>query len=299
MKFTVLGNGSATPIIERRPSASVLEIGNENILIDCGEGTQYQILKYKIKLSKINFILITHLHGDHYFGLIALINTINFIGRKEPLTIIGPKGLDEIIGIQMKYANAFLNFPINYIKTNPDNKELVFENHKFKIYTIPLKHRIPCTGFIIQEQLAKRKILADKIPDEFPHEYYRYLQQGLNITVGGKQYFNKDYTSDPLPPKKVAYCSDTIYDESLISHLEGSDLLYHEATFLHELIERADLTFHTTAFQAATLAKKAAVKKLIIGHFSSRYKILNPLRDEAVSVFENTLLAEEGKVYPI
>lgn len=299
MKFTVLGNGSATPIIERRPSASVLDIGNENILIDCGEGTQYQILKYKIRLSKVNYILITHLHGDHYFGLIALINTINFMGRKTPLTIIGPKGLDEIIGIQMKYAKAFFNFPINYIKTNPNEKELVFENHKFKIYTIPLKHRIPCTGFIIKEQPAKRKILADKIPEGFPHEYYRYLQQGLDITVEGKQYINKDYTSDPLPPKKIAYCSDTIYDESLIMHLKGADLLYHEATFLHELKERADLTFHTTALQAATLAKKAEVKKLIIGHFSSRYKDLNPLKVEATSVFENTLLAKEGKEYPI
>ena len=223
------------------------------------------------------------------------------MGRKEPLNLIGPKGLDEIISIQMKYAQAFLTYPINYIATHPTQPETVFSNHKLSIQTVPLKHRIPCTGFIIREQPAKRKILAEKIPEHFPIEFYKYLQEGLDITEEetGKVYLNKDYTTEPPASKKIAYCSDTIYDEGLIEHISGADLLYHEATFLHELLDRAKLTYHSTALQTGTLAQKAKVKNLMIGHFSSRYKDLTPLLSEAQAVFQNTVLAEEGKSYEI
>jgi ribonuclease Z len=301
LKITVLGIGSATPIVERRPSASLLEIGNESVLIDCGEGTQFQLLKYKMKFSRLRYILITHLHGDHYFGLIALINTINNIGRTEPLTLIGPKGLDEIISVQLKYSQSYLKYMIDYIATNPEQPEVVYTNDKIFISTFPLKHRIPCTGFLISEQAQKRKILAEKLPKNLPVHFYKMLKDGFDVSdeMTGKFYSVEEYTLPPDKPTQVAYCSDTIFDESIVEHIKGVDLLYHESTFTNELADRAAITFHSTAAQAATIAQKANVKQLIIGHFSSRYKTLQLFKEEAQAIFKNTLLAEEGKTYEV
>lgn len=301
MKFTILGTGSATPIVERRPSASILDLGNENILIDCGETTQFQMLKYKAKFSRLKYILISHLHGDHFFGLIGLLNTINNTGRTESLILIGPKGLDEILSVQFKYSQSYLTYDIDYRVTNPEKAETVFENEKISIQTFPLKHRIPCTGFLISEQPAKRKILADKLPSDLPTAFFRMLKDGKDVKdeLTGKTYHYTDYTEEPEPPQKIAYCSDTIFDEGLIEYVKDADLLYHESTFTNELETRAKQTYHSTAAEAATIALKANVKQLIIGHFSSRYKTLEVFESEAKAVFQNTFLAEEGKCFEV
>ncbi len=301
MKLTILGNGSASPLLGRNPSSAVVDIGNEYLLIDCGEGVQYRFLEYKLKFSRLKYILITHLHGDHYFGLIGLISTLNQWGRTEPITLIGPKGLDEIMALQMKYSGTSLNFYIDYIITNPETAEEIFQNHKIRINTFPLQHRIPCTGFVIAEQTAKRKILAEKLPSNFPPAYFKLLQNGEDVTdeLSGKIYPNHEYTIEPEPAKTLAYASDTIYDQSIVQYIKNSDLLYHEATFINELEDRARETFHSTAAQAANIAAQAQVKKLVIGHFSSRYKTLETFESEAKAVFPDTFLAEEGISFEI
>jgi len=299
LKLTILGTGSATPIVERRPSSALLDLGNESILIDCGEGTQFQMLRYKVRFSRLKYILITHLHGDHFYGLIALINTLNNTGRTEPLILIGPHGLDEILSVQLKYSQAFLNYTLDFRSTNPVTPEEVFSNEKISISTFPLRHRIPCTGFLVAEKPAPRKILAEKLPADFPLPYFKMLKEGLDVTdeLSGKIYLNRDYTADPEPPRQLAYCSDTIYDPEIVQYIRNADLMYHESTFTHELANRAQITFHSTAAQAADIARRAGVKQLVIGHFSSRYKVLDHFLAEAKAVFPDTLLAEEGKTY--
>lgn len=301
MKLTLLGTGSATPIIERRPSAALLDLGNESILIDCGEGTQFQMLKYKVRFSRLRYILITHLHGDHFYGLIALINTLNNTGRTEPLILIGPQGLDEILSVQLRYSQAFLNYTLDFRCTNPVKAGEVFSNEKISISTFPLRHRIPCTGFLIAEKPAPRKILAEKLPADFPLPYFKMLKEGLDVTdeLSGKIYLNHEYTADPEPPRRMAYCSDTIYDPGIVQYIRNADLVYHESTFTGELANRARITFHSTAAQAADIALQAGVKRLIIGHFSSRYKVLDNFLTEAQAIFPDTVLAVEGKTYLI
>ncbi len=301
MKLTLLGTGSATPITERRPSAAYLDLGNESILIDCGEGTQFQMLKYKVRFSRLKYILITHLHGDHFYGLIALINTLNNTGRTEPLVLIGPRGLDEIISVQLRYSQSFLNYTLDFRATDPDSPQEIFSNEKISIRAFPLRHRIPCTGFLIAEKPAPRKILAEKLPADFPLPYFKMLKEGLDITdaLSGKTYLNREYTADPEPPRKLAYCSDTVYDPGIVQYIQNADLLYHESTFTTELAGRAAMTFHSTAAQAADIARRAEVKQLVIGHFSSRYKVLDSFLAESQAVFPHTALAEEGKVFEV
>lgn len=301
MEFKILGTGSASPLLTRNPSAFVVSIDNESILIDCGEATQYRLLEYKIKTSRIKYILISHLHGDHYFGLIGLISSQNLYNRTEPLTIVGPKGLDEIITLQLKHSNSQINYKLNFIETDSDSfQELIIESN-FTIFTIPLQHRIPCTGFIIKKHAGLRKILGHKIPVNFPIELFHDLKLGKNVTdiKTGKTYNYKDFTEPGEPEKNIGYASDTIFDESIIMYLENCDLLYHEATFTTEHQQRAGATFHSTSHQAAIIAKQAKVKKLIIGHFSSRYKDLSVLLEEAKAEFSETYLSKEGDFYII
>lgn len=299
MKFTILGTGSATPITERRPSAALLDLGNESLLFDCGEATQFQMLKYKIRFSRLKYILITHLHGDHYFGLIALINTLNNTGRTEPLVLIGPQGLQDILSVQLRYSQSALNYTIDYRSTSATTAEEVFSNEKLSIQSIPLKHRIPCTGYLVSEKPAPRKILAEKLPKDFPLPNFKMLKEGLDVEFEGKYYRNADYTRAPEKPRKMAYCTDTVFDPDLANYLFHVDLLYHESTFTKELASRAAYTFHSTAEQAATVAKAAQAKLLIIGHFSSRYKDTSPFLTEAREIFLSTFLAEEGKTFRI
>jgi ribonuclease Z len=297
LEFRILGTGSATPQLQRNPSAFVVTIDNFLILIDCGEGTQYRLLEHKVKISRLRYILISHLHGDHYFGLIGLLSTLNMQKRTEPLVIYGPNGLDEIIGLQLKYSGTILNFKLNFSVTNPTGFNEILNTETIQIKTFPLKHRIDCTGFLLNKKKSKRKILADKLPENFPATFYKMLQEGHDVVdeFSGITYINDEYTTEGCPEKRLAYCSDTIYDETIVDYIKNVDLLYHEATFLAEHAERAKLTFHTTAAQAASIAQKANVKRLLIGHFSSRYKTIEDFLTEARAVFSDTTLSEEGE----
>ncbi len=301
MEFKILGTGSASPLLNRNPSAFIVDIDNTSILIDCGEGTQYRLLEYKIKQSRISYVLISHLHGDHYFGLIGLISSMNLSGRSHKLTIIGPAGLAEILTLQFKHSNTFINFELEFIDTNSKEFSYIIDNNLFSISSFPLQHRIPCTGFLVKKKTSKRKINKELLPDNLPIHYYKILQEGNDVSneSGEVLYSNSKYTLHGDPSKMLAYCSDTIFDVSLIDYFKNANLLYHEATFDDSMQERAAKTFHSTASQAAKIAKLAQVEKLIIGHFSSRFKTLDILLNEANSVFENTFLSQEGDIHKV
>ncbi len=299
MKFevTILGSNSATPVTNRNPSGQLLNCNDNLYLIDCGEGTQLQMLHFNLKAARIDYIFITHLHGDHYFGLIGLLSTLHLNGRIKPMHIFGPAALQEILEIQFKYSDTKLRYPIEFHPCNPDHSEKIFEDEHLAVRTIILNHRIPCTGYLFQQKKRQRKIIKEKI-DDLPTSYFSDLKRGLDIEMpDGKILRSEDFTLPPEPPRCYAYCTDTLVDEKYFETIFGCDTLYHEATFLHELLDRAKETHHTTALQAGEVAKTSGVKKLLIGHFSSRYKTLQPLLDEARSVFPNTELVIEGKTF--
>ncbi|WP_342328030.1 ribonuclease Z [Pedobacter sp. FW305-3-2-15-E-R2A2] len=303
MKFevTILGSSSATPVYNRNPSAQLLNCNEKFYLIDCGEGTQQQLIKYGFKASKIDFVFISHLHGDHYFGLIGLLSTMHLNGRIKPIKIFGPAALMEILDLQFKHSETVLRYPLEFVPITADEPQLIFENSDLTVSTIVLNHRIPCTGFVFKEKKRLRKVIVEKLEEEnIPLEYYPLLKRGVDLTLpDGTVLLNKDYTTDSDEPRKYAYCSDTLCDGSYFEEIKDCNTLYHEATFLHEMLERANQTHHTTALQAAETAITTGAKKLIIGHFSSRYKTLQPLLEEAVSAFENTQLAQEGSTFQI
>jgi ribonuclease Z len=299
--FLVLGTGSATPVINRHPSAFLLSIENESFLIDCGEGTQYRLLEHRVKSSRIRHIFISHLHGDHYFGLIGLLSSWSMNQRKEDLTIFAPHGLDEILTAQFKHSETRLHYKINFVKTDTENANHLLETNFVTIETIPLHHRIPCCGFLFRSKAFKRKIVAEKLSENFPIPYIKMLKDGLDIydELSGITYKNNYYTIAGSVSKSFAYCSDTSFNEQKINQLNNIDTIYHEATFTDSELKRAEQTNHSTARQAALIAKASNSQQLIIGHFSSRYKTLETHLSEAQSVFENTILAEEGKSYKI
>lgn len=301
LDVTILGSNSATPIYNRNPTAQLLNCNEKFYLIDCGEGTQQQLIRYGFKVSKIDYIFISHLHGDHYFGLIGLLSSMHLNGRIRPLKIFGPEPLKEILELQFKHSETMLRYPLEFVFTTADQPARIFENADLVVHTIILNHRIPCTGFRFDQKKRLRKLLVDKLEAEHVDvSYYPLLKRGLDVTFpDGKVFLNADYTTEPEPPKSYCYCSDTIFDEGYFSSIKDCDVLYHESTFMHDMLERANQTFHTTAPQAAQIAKQNGAKRLIIGHYSSRYKVLQPLLDEAKSVFENTELSIEGTTYSI
>ena len=300
-QVTILGSSSATPIYNRNPSAQLLHCKDKYYLIDCGEGTQQQLSKFNLKGSKIDYIFISHLHGDHYFGLIGLMSSMHLNGRVKALKLFGPAPLLEILELQFKHSETVIRYPIEFTPITADVSRVIFENADLKVETIVLNHRIPCTGFKFTEQKRPRKLLVEKLEAEaIPIAYYPLLKKGLDLTLpNGTVYLNSDYTSDPIAPKSYAYCSDTLADGSYLEALGQCTVLYHEATFLHELLDRANVTHHSTALQAAGVAKQAGAEQLIIGHFSSRYKVLQPLLEEASLMFPNTQLAIEGNTYDV
>jgi ribonuclease Z len=300
LNLTILGTGSATPILLRNPSAQVLSNEYESYLIDCGEGTQNQLIKYKIKTNKIKHIFISHLHGDHFFGLIGLLSSFNLAHRTEPLTIFGPKGLDDIITIQLKYSGTFLHFKLTFTAINTTIDEVIVENEIIKITTIPLIHRIPCCGFLFEKKPKNRNIIKGKINEHFSIEEIKQLKEGKNVLHEDLSIkYSVETHTKAHSSAKYAYCSDTAFNEQIIPQIEKVDLLYHEATFKEDLIGRAAVTFHSTAMQAAKIAKSANVNKLLIGHFSSRYIDLDENLAEAKSIFTNTEIAIEGNQYEI
>ncbi|MFD0941195.1 ribonuclease Z [Pedobacter boryungensis] len=303
MKFevTILGSSSATPVYNRNPTAQLLNCNEKFYLIDCGEGTQQQLIKFGIKASKIDYIFISHLHGDHYFGLIGLLSSMHLNGRIKPMYIFAPKAIQEILELQFKHSDTTLKYELVYFVIDPTQPAVIFQNNDVTVETIVLNHRIPCTGFKFTEKKRLRKLLVEKLEkDNVPLELYPLLKRGVDLDLpNGQVLKNIDYTTDSAQPKSYAYCSDTLMDERYFDSIKNCDTLYHEATFLHEMLERANETHHTTALQAAEVAKIVNAKKLLIGHFSSRYKSLNELLEEAKTVFQNTELAIEGITFQI
>ncbi|GAB2633984.1 ribonuclease Z [Belliella aquatica] len=302
-EVTILGSNSAIPAHGRNQTAQLVNVGLTSMLIDCGEGTQIQLRRFKLKYSRIENIFISHLHGDHYFGLMGMISTFHLHKRTRLLTIFGPQGLDEIITTQLKHSNTRLNFPLRFVQTNPSEKELILEEKNFKVFSIPLKHRLPCTGFLIQEKpgllrMNKEMLLEHKISVEAINT----LRKGIDFVneTEGITYLVKDFTLPPKPLRSYAFCSDTIYDPvDLVANIQGVSTIYHESTFGDDEALRAKETFHSTAKQAADIARKIGAKKLLLGHFSTRYVDLDPLLEQAKTNFENSFLSEEGLTYSI
>ena len=296
---TILGSGSAVPTSRRNPTAQYLTCCNRHILIDCAEGTQLQLRNLGIKFLRIEHILISHLHGDHYFGLVGLLSTMHLLGRTKPVYIYAPEGLKDIVELQLHYGGSRLAFEIIITTLDTKNPGLVFEDDKIKIEHFPLSHRIPTNGYLIMEKEKERTLnaaLAEK--DNVKIEHYHRLKRGEDvIDENGKLIAFEKYTTKGEGPKSYAYCSDTKYHEPVIPHIQNVDLLYHEATFVEQLADRAKQTFHSTALQAATIAKKADVKRLILGHLSARYDSGEIHTEEAKTVFENTEVVEDGVTY--
>lgn len=299
MKVSILGCYSATPRTITNPTSQVLEINNQMYLIDCGEGTQVQLRKHKIKFSRINQIFISHLHGDHFFGLIGLISTFSLLNRPSDLHIYGPKGIKEIILLQIKLSKSYTKYNLFFHELESTNSELIFEDDKIAIYTIPLKHRVYTNGFLFKEKPGLRRINIDAAKEHnIEICYFNKLKQGSDLKQeDGTIIKNETVTFDPLPTQSYAFCSDTVYNEEIIPFIENVDVLYHESTFLEQDIEKCIPTGHSTAIQAATIAKKAQVKNLILGHYSTRYSDINLFKQEADTVFDSVILADDGKVF--
>ncbi|PHQ55931.1 MAG: ribonuclease Z [Lutibacter sp.] len=302
LKLTILGCHSATPRVNAHPTAQFLEIKNHNFLIDCGESTQVQLRKCGIKFSKIKHIFISHLHGDHFYGLVGLISTFRLLNRESELNIYAPKGLKEIITLQLKLSNSWTHYPLIFHELTATKSESVFEDSKVEVHTIPLNHRIYTNGFLFKEKLGERKLNMDVVSQHNEIEIcdYQNLKIGRDFKLeNGTILKNELLTLAPPEPLSYAFCSDTSYFPEMIPIIKNVNCLYHETTFLNDKEELAKSTKHSTASQAASIAKQANVKQLIIGHYSGRYKNINPFKTEAQVVFQNTLLAEAGKIFVI
>lgn len=299
LALTILGNNSAIPAFDRNPTAQILQTPNESYLIDCGEGTQMQMTRYKIRRSKISRIFISHLHGDHYYGLIGLLTSMALLGRLQDIHLYAPEALEEILQLQLRVADTHLPYKLYFhaLKT----EDMIVNDKRMTVECFKVKHRIECWGFLFREKRNPRKVNPERaVIYEIPSAFYEKLQQGYDYTTKkGDIVPNDEVTTAAQKPKSYAYCGDTIYDESIAAKIQDVDLLYHEATYLKDLHERAASRFHSTTHQAASIAKLGNVKKLLIGHFSSKYETLDEFLPEACEVFENTELALEGACYRI
>ena len=297
MKLKILGSQGALPKRGMYSSSQILNIKNKHILIDCPEGIQFQLKNFRIKFSKIDFILISHAHGDHYFGLIGLISTYSLLRRKNKLTVFCPRVVSEIINTQMKISSMILSYEIEVIELKSNDPEKIYESNDFSVSTIPLKHSIYCNGFLFQEKNNKRKLNVDlAMKLNINKVYYNKLTKGENVfNEKGDEIDYREVTSKGLKNKSYAYCSDTTYYPSIIEKITNVDVLYHESTFLEKDKEKAKLTMHSTAMDAAKIARDAQVNKLILGHFSSRYENLDLFVNEVKQIFQNIELAFDGK----
>ncbi|AIL45983.1 ribonuclease Z [Elizabethkingia anophelis] len=291
--LTILGYNSAIPTVKSSPTAQFLEMDERCFLIDCGEGTQVQLRKAKAKFSKINHIFISHLHGDHCFGLPGLIASFRLLGRDQELHVYGPKGIKKMLETIFEITETHRGFQIVYHELEGDQSQKVYEDDKLEVWTIPLDHRIYCNGYLFREKPKDRRLNMAEI-SKYPEIEicdYHNLKRGKDFVLSdGYVLKNEVLTTDPEPPVSYAFCSDTRFKEDIIPIIENVDVLYHESTFLHDLKEMADYTGHTTAKEAAIIAQRAGVKKLILGHFSNRYADLTVFTDEAREYFPNTFL---------
>lgn len=297
MKLTILGCHSATPHENKNPTAQLLDIKGHRFLIDCGEGTQVQLRKAKVSFVHIKHIFISHLHGDHFYGLPGLVSSFRLLGREAPLHIYGPKGIKEALTLLLKLANSWTNYPLHFHELESDVSECVFEDDSVTVHTIPLKHRVYTNGFLFAEKQGLRRINTTATTEiGVDKSQFRLLQLGQDVVVDGKMIQNLELTFDPHPAKKYAYCSDTAYHPEIVSIIKGADWLYHEATFLQQHEQLAQQTQHSTAKEAATIARNAQVGRLILGHYSSRYKDLSLFAAEAAEIFPHVILASDGAV---
>jgi ribonuclease Z len=299
MKLTILGCYAATPRTITNPTSQILEIRNRMFLIDCGEGTQVQLRKNKLKFSKINHIFISHLHGDHFYGLVGLISTFMLLNRQTNLHVYGPKGVKDIVLLQLRFSNSFTGYNLYFHELTSSDSEIIYEDEKVLVKTIPLKHRIYTNGFLFQEKIGDRKLNIDEVNKyKIDACYFQKIKNGNDFILDdGTVIPNTELTFNPIQAKSYAFCSDTMYDESIISIIENCDALYHETTFLESEADKAESTMHSTAKQAATIALKANVKQLILGHYSTRYNSIDLFRQEAETIFPNVVLGDDGKVF--
>lgn len=299
IKLTILGCYAAAPGSYKNPTSQVLEIRNHLFLIDCGEGTQVALRRSRIKFSRIKHIFISHLHGDHFFGLMGVITTFSLLKRSAPLTIYGPKGIREIILLQLKLTKGYTSYDLRFFELDSKEPTIIYQDDVVKVTTLPLKHRIYTNGYFFEEKLGDRKLDINACLNfKIDKAYFQKIKQGGDIALEtGEVIENSKLSSDPLPPKSYAYCSDTAYQPQIAEIISGATTLYHESTFLNSHEHLCKSTGHSTAAQAALVAKRAQVNQLILGHFSVRYREMNTFIEEATPIFENVHLAEDGKVF--
>lgn len=300
-EVTILGSGAAIPTLSRGTTAQFIECKQRYILIDCGEGTQTQLRRFHVKFQRISHILISHLHGDHIFGLPGLLSTMQLLGRTQGITVYGPHGIQAYLRNALDVSHSYFQFSIDFVELEYGESGIIFQDKCIEIHHFPLKHRIPTHGYRISEKPQLRKLLRDEFEQTgVSISYIQKLIQGEDIMDNeGRKVKSNDVTLPPSPTKSYAFCSDTSYFEEILPYIADVDMLYHEATFLNTEADRAAETFHSTAAQAATIALKANVKKLILGHFSARYKDMEAFQLEAAAIFSNTIIPEDGNVFRI
>jgi ribonuclease Z len=299
LSVTILGNNSALPAFDRHPTAQVVTMDEHLFLVDCGEGTQTQMSKYKIRRSKINHIFISHLHGDHYFGLIGLITSMGLLGRQQDIHLYAPSPLKEIFDMQLKVADTKLPFELKF---HPLQEEgLIIKDNRFEVSAFRVYHRIECWGFKFRQIKPIRKVNPEKaLQHHVPSSFFDRLKWGEDYLTKEGELVKNEWVTEAAPKaKSYAYSADTVYNECIAEKIKGVDLLYHETTYLKDLEERAIKRFHSTTVQAAAIAQKAGVDRLLIGHFSSKYEKLDEFEREAKEVFPNTELALEGVTYRV
>lgn len=301
MRLTILGNNSALPAHGRHPTAQVLEIREQLFLIDCGEGTQEQMQRYNIRRKRIRHIFISHLHGDHYFGLIGLLTSMGLSGRTAPLSVYGPPALKEIIDLQLQVACIKLPYPFNFTAIIPGIAATLIDSPYIAVRCFPVEHRIPCSGFVFESRIPGRKLLPEKCKAySIPAAFYPHLKNGEDyLRRDGTLISNTWVTEPPTRPKRYAYCADTLHTTSFLQYIKEVDLLYHETTYLDHFAEKARERYHSTTVQAAQLAREARVSRLLIGHYSSKYDDIVAFEAEAKAVFPNTTATIEGTTYDI
>lgn len=299
-RLTILGSSGALPVYGRFTSSQLLLVHHHHFLIDCGEGCQHQLRRYDFSAHKINHIFISHLHGDHYLGLMGLIFSMQLLHREHDLHVYAFRGLEEIFVAQLRHARSSLSFRVILHPLSDAYPEDLFEDDHVVVKSFPLDHKIATCGFLVREKLASRSLRKEKLAD-LPVEYRSRLKKGEDIRNPGGDvlYRSEDFTLPPKPPRAYAYCSDTQPSESAIRIIHGVELLYHEATFMEDEKEKARETKHSTAAEAARVAGQAGVKRLLLGHFSARYKELQPVLNEARNIFPATELATEGETFDI
>ena len=301
MKVTILGNNSALPAYDRHPTAQVVTIDGEELLLDCGEGTQIQMQRYNVRRGKINHIFISHLHGDHYFGIFGLLTSMSLLGRTNALHLYAPAPLEELIKGVLAVANGIMAFPFYFHALPEEGHGLLVDEKLFSVSCFPTEHRIACYGFVIERKTRGRKLLPDKCAEyHIPAYFYSRITQGEDYErQDGMIIKNEWVTTDGPSPKKYAYCADTIATESFLPYIMNADTIYHESTYQNDNIEKALNRYHSTAQQAAELAVKANAKQLLLGHYSSNYRELHGFQAEAEVVFPNTICTIEGNAYEI